>query len=261
MDDSIEQHIAQVDWQAPWLAPLREHGSQWAHQLTAGCTIHAVLNSSHSSAQKFVQQADLPAGQAYEQFIFDTGCVPTRSNLHDFFNALIWQHYLLAKRQLNRLQARALAEQGVGSVRGSLRDACTLFDENGAVLQAPDALWQALLARDWQALFVTHRALWQQAKLTVFGHAALEQLVRPRKGLTVHVLALPCPAPASQNASENIANIDRWLFASMDFDLMRNKPFTPLPLLGIPGWCAENAELSFYDDASVFRPRRVLPKA
>ena len=32
--------------------------------------------------------------------------------------------------------------------------------------------------------------------------------------------------------------------------------FTPLPLLGIPGWWPENGELSFYDDAQVFRPRR-----
>ena len=37
---------------------------------------------------------------------------------------------------------------------------------------------------------------------------------------------------------------------------VQEKLFTPLPLLGIPGWCAGNADVCFYDDAQVFRPRR-----
>ena len=270
MSEPIAQQIAEVDWGQAWLAPLRELGSQWAEQLAGGSPIHTVLNKPSNHLQhvtrQFVPQSALPAEKAYEQFIYDTGSVPTRSNLHDFFNALIWQHYPLAKRQLNKLQAQALEEQGVGPVRGPLRDACTLFDENGAVLQAPDVLWQALLARDWQALFVTHRALWDQASLIVFGHATLEQLVRPRKGITVHVLARPCPlglvhTPTGAVAHESIAKIDQWLSTSLQLDFMRTKPFTPLPLLGIPGWCAENAELSFYDDLAVFRPRRVVAQA
>jgi hypothetical protein len=35
---------------------------------------------------------------------------------------------------------------------------------------------------------------------------------------------------------------------------LREKPFTPLPVLGIPGWCQENEDVSFYDDPRVFRP-------
>ena len=34
------------------------------------------------------------------------------------------------------------------------------------------------------------------------------------------------------------------------------KPFSPLPVLGVPGWWPDNAKLGFYDDAEVFRPRR-----
>ncbi len=238
-----------------------------ADRVADGVPVHQALGTGSDTLApvRFVPHSALPAGQAYEEFIARSGSVPTRNNLHDFFNGLIWQHYPLTKSRLNQLQSQALAEQGVGSVRGPLRDACTLFDESGAVLQAPDALWQALLARDWHGLFVTHRPLWQQATLTVFGHAVLEQLVRPRKGITAHVLALPCPiapqadAPSSETAGapEKIAHIDRWMSAELQLDFMRTKPFTPLPLLGIPGWCIENADLSFYDDRAVFRPRRL----
>ena len=34
------------------------------------------------------------------------------------------------------------------------------------------------------------------------------------------------------------------------------KPFLPLPVLGLPGWCVENESPAFYDDAAVFRPPR-----
>jgi hypothetical protein len=36
---------------------------------------------------------------------------------------------------------------------------------------------------------------------------------------------------------------------------LAHKPFTPLPLMGIPGWCAGNLNFSFYDDSLVFRTR------
>ena len=66
---------------------------------------------------RFVPQETLPSGQAYEQFIFTTGQVPTRDNLHDFFNGLVWLHLPQAKRRMNQLQAQAIAAQGVGAVR------------------------------------------------------------------------------------------------------------------------------------------------
>lgn len=98
------------------------------------------------------------------------------------------------KRRLNALQAQAIAQAGgVQATRGPLRDALTLFDENAALLQAPKPLWQALQARDWHALCVTHRALWAQARLVLFGHALLEKMVAPYKSITAHVLCLPVP--------------------------------------------------------------------
>ena len=128
-----------------------------------GGAVHTVLQSAAASnavADRpvgFGPQSALPAGTAYEQFIFDQRRVPTRDNLHDFFNGLVWLQFPEAKRRLNQLQAQAIAADGVQAVRGPLRDALTVFDENGAVLCAPPPLWDALRARDWHRLFVELR--------------------------------------------------------------------------------------------------------
>jgi len=83
-------------------------------------------------------------------------------------------HFPLAKKKLNRLQAEQIAQTGIQPVRGPARDALTVFDENAALLMAPDALWDALAAKDWQALFGPLRPLWHEATLVLFGHALLE---------------------------------------------------------------------------------------
>jgi hypothetical protein len=195
------------------------------------------LAAAGPAPRRFVPQAALPEGEAYEAFIHRTGSVPTRDNAHDFFNGLLWLHQPALKLRLNELQAAEIACQGIGARRGPLRDALTLFDENGAVLQAPDALVQALRVRDWRTLFITHRALWAQAQLTLFGHALLDKLSSaPRKALTAHVLVAD---PLALDAAGWAA-----------------KPFLPLPVLGLPGWCVENESPAFYDDAAVFRPPR-----
>jgi Protein of unknown function (DUF3025) len=185
---------------------------------------------------RFVPATELPDGQAYESFIARTGCVPTRDNLHDHFNRLIWHRHPRIKQRLNELQAAEIAARGIGATRGALRDALTLFDENGALWpDAPPLLARALAARDWQALFVTHRALWRDHRFEIFGHALLEQLATaPRKGLTAHVLlADPLTLTTAQWAA---------------------KPFLPLPVLGIPGWWLANEDPEFYEDKRVFRP-------
>ena len=235
-----------IDWQAPWLHPWRERGLPLARQVVAGTPVAQALGEDAAAPLRFVPQEALPPGQAYEQFIYDTGQVPTRDNLHDFFNGLVWLHLPRAKRRMNYLQAQAIAAQGVGAVRGPLRDAVTLFDENGAVLDAPAPLWQALRARDWRRLFVDLRPLWAQARLVLVGHALMEKLVFARKGITAHVYQAPA-------AIESIANLDAWLAHELQPEDWTRKPFVPLPVMGIPGWCHENENFSFYDDSSVFR--------
>jgi hypothetical protein len=239
--------LEDIDWSAPWLQPYRALGQPLAQQVDAGRSCADVLNEVGAPV-RFVPQAALPAGMAYERYIFETGQVPTRDGLHDFFNGLIWQRFAQTKRRLNQLQAAQIAADGVQAVRGPVRDAITVLDENAALLQAPDALWQALAARDWPRLFLALRPLWGQARLVVFGHALLEKLVQPRKAITAHVYRVPQDvAPAA---------LDGWLAQELDAQRLAAKPFTPLPVLGVPGWWADNEVPGFYDDAAVFRAAR-----
>ena len=238
-----------IDWHAPWLVPLRAVGQAVQQRVLVGCLVADALNSVGACPVGFVRQAELPPGQAYEQYIFDTGQVPTRENLHDFFNGLVWLQFPHTKRRLNQLQAQAIVADGVQAVRGPLRDALTVFDENGAVLSAPPALWAALRARDWQALFVDLRPLWREARLVLFGHALLEKLVSPRKPTVAHVYQAPV-------AINSIASLDAWLAQAVQPGPWSAKPFTPLPVLGVPGWWPANEVPGFYGDAQVFRPPR-----
>ena len=254
------QALATIDWQRPWLAPLAEAGRQAAQRVQAGASVAAALNAlvdegkAPAPGVRFVPQAALPAGMAYEQFIHDQGDVPTRDNLHDFFNGLIWLHYPATKRRFNQLQAQAIALDGVGAVRGPVRDALTVFDENGAVLLEPPALHAALAARQWRRLCVELRPLWQQARLLILGHALLEKLVLPRKSITAHVYQ-------ARTAINNIVNVDAGLAHDLTAPWLAVKPFAPLPVLGVPGWWADNQNFCFYDDSLVFRSARQMTHA
>lgn len=238
-----------VAWDAPWFVPWRAPGEGVARAVARGQPLHAALNDCRDRPVEFVPLQQLPPGAAYEQFIFETGCCPVRPGLHDFFNGLCWLRFPASKRALNRLQAQELARMGVRSRRGPVRDAITVFDENGALLSAPAPLWEALQAREWRLLFVDLRPLWAQAQLLVFGHALLEMLAAPRKGLTAHVWRADCQAGSD-------ADVDGWLAGQCTAQALAAKPFTPLPVLGVPGWWPGNANFSFYDDSLVFRPRR-----
>ena len=232
-----------IDRRAPWLAPYR--GIACVYPKTG---VAEALNQLAVSPVSFVAQSALPDNQAYEQFIFNTQTVPTRDNLHDFFNGLCWLTFPQTKKKLNQLQAAQLATDGVQQTRGPVRDALTLFDENAAFLIAPQALWDALLAQDWQRLFITLRPLWKDAQLVLFGHALLEKLVSPRKPITAHVYH-------AQAATDSIAKLDAWIATDISAEKLAGKPFLPLPVLGVPGWWAENEKLSFYEDILVFRPK------
>ena len=241
--------MERIDWGVPWLSAVRDLGSSVQHEVWSGKSVAEALNGLPMAPVRFVPQPELPEGTAYEQYIGDTRRVPTRDNLHDFFNGLVWHQFPHTKRRLNQLQAQAIAADGVQAVRGPLRDALTVFDENGALLQAPDALWQALRSRDWQRLFIDLRPLWAEARLVLVGHALMEKLVVPRKPMVAHVYQAP-------EAIKSIANMDAWLAQEIQPQPWAAKPFSPLPVLGVPGWWPANELPGFYADTQVFRPPR-----
>jgi hypothetical protein len=247
--DRWQEKLRLLDTGAPWFAPWRDVGNRVAASMAGGASLHEALNAHATAALQFANAQELPPAMASEQYVFETARCPTRDNLHDFFNGLCWLQLPLAKKRLNELQAGEIARAGVGSARGPVRDAITVFDENGALLDAPPAIWEALLARDWLRLFIDLRPLWAQARIVVFGHALLEKLAAPRKDITAHVWRFQCPA-------DSMVVVDRWLAGQLTPEVLAAKPFTPLPVMGIPGWTPENDTLSFYDDPLVFRPAR-----
>ncbi|WP_129775732.1 DUF3025 domain-containing protein [Peristeroidobacter soli] len=227
---------------APWLTPYVPAAR--AVLAARSDSVADALNAASGDDIRFVEQAALPEGEAYESFIARTGCVPTRDNLHDLFNGLVWLSYPKTKRRLNLLHAGEIMARGsVAGARGPLRDAMTLFDENAAILQAPSVFVDALRSRNWHALFVERRAQWASAHLALFGHALLEKLMQPRKAITAHVWLV------DELSDDAIA-------ASLTLSRLATKDFLPLPVLGVPDWWSANERPSFYDDADVFRRPR-----
>ena len=223
-----------------------------AHGRAGRRAVAPALNALGDAPVRFVPQLALPAGVAYEAYIHAHCAVPTRDNLHDFFNGLMWLRFPCTKSRLNALQAAELRRDGVAATRGPVRDAATLFDENALLLHAPDTLWDALAERRWLALFGDLRPLWQQANALVFGHAALEKLARPYKAITCHVWRVT----TAFDPAGDLSALDTWLASDLTAEKLAAKPFAALPVLGIPGWWPANEALAFYDDAAVFRVRR-----
>jgi hypothetical protein len=250
---TVARLASQVDWRRPWLHPFGKFEQRLQAPSLATLSLPDALNCLQSAPVQFIPQSALPDDQAYEAFIFKTGQIPTRDNLHDFFNGLCWTHFPKTKKRLNELQAAQIAQDGITDVRGPVRDALTLFDENAAFLCAPDALWDTLVCKDWQSLFIDQRALWQQAQLVLFGHALLEKLVSPRKAITAHVYRV-------WPTTESVASLDSFVAFDLSAEKLATKPFAHLPVLGVPGWWPENENPDFYDDISVFRSPRAGPK-
>ena len=241
-----------IDWRLPWYAPLQSLGEPMACKARL-CGVADALNFSSTTDKcrtlrppHFVDSESISIAEPYEFFIARTAQIPTRNNLHDFFNGLIWWHHTALKQQINRLHVSELKRLAHTPVtRGLVRDKLTVFDENGLLMQAPASLVDALQRRDWHSLFLEQRPRWASVKLEIVGHALLEKLLQPRKAITAHVIAVP----------ENAPSMSDWLAEHLQhvFDSHQSPRFLPLPLLGIPGWWAPNQQADFYADATVFR--------
>jgi hypothetical protein len=255
-----------VDWTRPWYASIKPIAKQamgnenWLSTLNHQATTRA-LNNHRGMPLSFVAQTALPAGMAYETFISQTGQIPTRQNLHDYFNALVWLSFPAIKQQLNALQAAQIATSGVGQSRGGTRDAATIFDENCALLVASDTaqgheLVEGLRGHQWQQVFIEQRELFEKhVEVWLFGHALMEKLVTPYKSITAHAWHVMMPesffAMPHQLRREQL---DKHVADDLEQRGLSTARFTPLPVLGIPGWW-QPQDADFYADTSVFRAK------
>jgi len=265
----------EIDWDRPWYDTVRPAwDSVRACRAVDSAADAGFIGAFNANAARlglhnhrglpvrFVPQDALPPGTAYEAFIGATGGVPTRDNLHDFFNGLVWQTFPLIKRELNALQAAQIAASGVGKSRGPARDAATLFDENAALLVVRDgddgrALVDGLRAHRWhEVLYARREDFARDAQVWLFGHALMEKLVAPRKAITAHTRVLFAgDAWFGLPWQERRDWIDLTLAASLAHEGLSTAAFTPLQVLGVPGWWPGQDD-AFYLDETVFRPKK-----
>lgn len=246
---------------------LQQHTESFQSQLST--TKPTQNNQAHTL--NFSSQAALPEGEAYERFIATTGNIPTRDNLHDLFNGSIWLTFPKTKALLNYYHMLEIKEQGIGASRGRVRDTITVFDENGAILvTAESSIGKALVDFDWQESLVAPRDKWDepkqlnkqaQAAVYIFGHALLEKLLHPRKALCAHSIVINVTQDFfTLSLSERINHLDQKVADYMDALLsepdVSPRKLSPLPILGVPHYWAENVQPSFYEDSQVFRSGR-----
>lgn len=257
-----------IDWPQSWYAAVLPaaqkvlaNPADWRTQLNQLSAQSGLLNHRDLSLQ-FILQEELPEGVAYEAHISASGQVPTRENLHDFFNALVWLSFPRIKRQLNALQAAQIAAMGIGKSRGPARDAATIFDENAALLVVEDnesgaALIAALRAHAWQDAFVEQAHKFGQiAEVWCFGHALMEKLVKPYKAITAHTWVLMVDKTYfERDALARCAYVDQLVAAQLASHPLTTADYTPLPVLGLPGWWPQQDQ-AFYADQQVFRAKR-----
>jgi hypothetical protein len=257
-----------VSFAEPWLLDYREllvglGGEGFPSVGALNGVLPEGVVSGGGAALRF-RAAEKLEGVEYERHVFETGEVPTRAgDWHDLFNALAWCRWPRLKAAMNALHYRHLPD-GEGGRRGRLRDALTLLDESGAlVVSAESALLEALASRRWDESFVARRAAWKSGRCLLCGHALLEKLRSPYKGITAHALLLEVDASAADEEDERLLpRIDAAVAEALLEGCLDAGPaaLSPLPLAGIPGWWhASRQDAGFYADRRVFRPPPAAP--
>jgi hypothetical protein len=214
------------------------------------------------------QSGKLPFETQYEPRCYLEGEVPTRANnWHDLFNALVWLTFPKAKAAINARHYHALMKQGAvddvesSSERGAVRDVNTLLDESGVIVVYADAEMAGLL-RDfkWKELFWQRR---EQARagmgFYIFGHGLYEKALQPYVGMTGQGLLLAVePEFFDWPLVRQLAHLDSLLadYLSNPEHCRSTRDLSPVPLLGVPGWVADNESGKYYDNTSYFRPGR-----
>jgi hypothetical protein len=199
---------------------------------------------------RFVPQDALPAGTAYEQFIFDTGrarCAPACTTSSTAWSGCAFR----TKRALNELQAQEIAarrHRRAGAARCATRSPCSTRTARCCRRRSRSGR-RCSRATGGGCSSTCGRC--GAGALLVVGHALLEKLATPRKDLTAHVWRARAPDVA-------FADADAWLAAAA-----RRRPggqaVHAAAGAGRARLVAGNENFSFYDDSLVFRPRGPEP--
>lgn len=231
---------------------------------------HPRITVQNGMPLSFVAQqgGKLPFEAQYEPRCYLKGEVPTRAdNWHDLFNALVWLTFPRTKANLNARHYHVLIdEKAEGKTgRGAVRDVNTLFDESGVIVAYADTSADAELAallRDfqWKELFWQRREQVGAAMgFYLFGHGLYEKALQPYVGMTGQGLLLSVkPEFFSWPLAQQLAHLDILLadYLAAPEHCRSTRDLSPVPLLGVPGWTADNDSAAYYDNTAYFRPGR-----
>lgn len=251
-----------VTGSSPWLWPYGQAAAFQANRCSTEGSVAHHLDALREKAgshllPRFIASREVMGALEYERCVH-TGQIPTRDLGHDWYNGLVWLRFAQAKHRINRSHIEDSDRQSelTSNGRSRLRDALTLFDENGALLLTTEtSIRDALLDQDWQTLFVHGRQHWNgRARLLVFGHGLLDSLHKPHRGLCAK--AIPVLLPALDVPDETLSV----LLEVVVMAVQDPANFSPIPVMGVPGWFEESNQPGYYEDRSVYRakatPRR-----
>lgn len=268
-----------MDWDpdfsdcSPMFAPLDVHATplrgcaSWPSRAALQAFVGAAgIRTAGGARLHLVAPASGQDG--YETRIYREGAMQFREgDWHDLFNVLAWLAYPQAKAALNHAHHAAIearlpdAAPGPAHRRGRVRDALTVLDESGAIVASSEPeLLEDLRAFRWKRLFWERRAeVRRSMRVYLFGHALLEKALKPYVGMTAHAMLVPVGEGfMTVPVTEQIAEIDRRIAEGVPA-LRTPQSLAPLPLLGVPGWWADNEREKFYDNAQYFRAGRSAP--
>ena len=225
------------------------------------------LRTQHGAALKIVAQEGRPNHfeQHYAPRIFLYGEIQTRTkNWHDFFQLLTWFIFPKTKAVINAIHIpsakQRIANGDVGR-RSPIENMLSLFDEGGVVITSCDpTLLQLIKDFKWKDLFWQRRdELAGKFECTTFGHAMYEKALAPYIGMTANaILLMVDESHFAKPIAERLAYIDEQLATSFTTGEQYTQPhdLNPFPILGMPGWHADNNDETYYDNRHYFRPGR-----
>jgi hypothetical protein len=232
---------------------------------------HPPITVRSGAALNFVaqQRGKLPFEAQYEPRCYIAGELQMReNNWHDLLNALVWLSFPRTKAALNARHYHALMEERASgnTRRGAVRDVNTLFDESGVIVAYADNEPAGLLRNfEWKELFwqrreqVRARSSQQSMGFYIFGHGLYEKALQPYVGMTGQGLLLAVePEFLSWTLTRQLLHLDSLLadHLATPEHCRSTRDLSPVPLLGVPGWAADNNRAEYYDNTAYFRPGR-----
>jgi hypothetical protein len=231
---------------------------------------HPPITARNGAPLRFVTQqcGKLPFEAQYEPRCYLTGEVQMRAHdWHDLLNALVWLTFPKTKAVLNARHYLALMEERASgnTRRGAVRDVNTLLDESGVIVVYADAQDNASLAGllrnfEWKELFWQRREQVRTGmEFYLFGHGLYEKALQPYVGMTGQGLLLKVEQEFfSWSLGHQLKHLDSLLadYLATPEHCRSTRDLSPVPLLGVPGWAADNDCAAYYDNTAYFRPGR-----